>query len=72
MYSYGFLGHFHAGQEIIVGEENSNNVEVLIAPAFVGSDPYADKLNVGAKAMTKIYTFDKQFGRIASENIILN
>lgn len=72
MYSYGFLGHTHSSQEIIVGEENNNNVEILIVPSFIGSDPYADKLNVGAKAMSKIYIFDKIYGHIGSENIILN
>lgn len=72
MYSYGFLGHTHASQEIIVGEESHNNVECLIIPSFIGSDPYADKLNVGAKAMSKIFIFDKKYGHIGSENIILN
>lgn len=71
-YSYAFLGHTHASQEIIVGEGLHNNIELLIIPSFIGSDPYADILNVGAKAMSKIYIFDKQYGHIGSQNIILN
>ena len=72
LYSYGFLGHTHSSKEIIVGEENSNNLEVLVVPSFIGSDPYADTLNVGSKAMAKIYVFDDKYGHIGSENIILN
>lgn len=72
LYSYGFLGHTHSANEIIVGEENHNNMEVLTVPAFVGSCPYADKLFVGSKAMAKIYEFDSVYGHVGSKNIILN
>lgn len=72
MYSYGFVGHTHSSQEIIVGEENNNNVEMLIIPSMVGSDPYSDTLNLGSKAMAKIFEFDKVYGHVGSKNFILN
>ena len=72
MYSYGFVGHFHNSQEIIVGEEDGHNVELLCIPSFIGSDPYSDTLNVGAKAMGKVYVFDPVYGHIETSSIILN
>lgn len=71
-YSYAFLGHTHSASEIIVGEEEFNNKEVLTIPSFVGSDPYSDSLFLGSKAMAKLYLFDKKYGKIMSRNIILN
>lgn len=71
-YSMAFLGHTHSANEIIVGEENHNNIEVLTIPAFIGSCPYADSLFVGSKAMAKIFEFNKVYGHIGSKNIILN
>ena len=57
---------------IIVGEENSNNIEVLTVPSFIGSDPYSDKLMVGSKAMAKMFVFDEKYGHIEDKNFILN
>ncbi|MEF9983711.1 MAG: hypothetical protein RR806_06175 [Oscillospiraceae bacterium] len=71
-YSYAFLGHTHASNETIVGEEKHNNIEVLTIPSFIGSDPYADLLTVGSKAMAKLFEFDPIYGHISSKNIILN
>lgn len=71
-YSYAFLGHTHSANEIIVGEDEFNNKEVLTVPAFIGSDPYADSLFVGSKGMAKLYLFDRKYGKIMSKNIVLN
>lgn len=71
-YSYAFLGHTHSANEIIVGEDEFSNKEVLTIPAFIGSDPYADSLYIGSKAMAKLYMFDRKYGKIMSKNIILN
>jgi hypothetical protein len=71
-YSYAFLGHTHSANEIIVGEGKTYNKEVFVVPSFIGSDPYADELMVGSKAMVKIYEFDETHGHIGSRNIILN
>lgn len=72
LYSYAFLGHTHSANETIVGEEHHNNIEVFTVSSFIGSDPYADKLMVGAKAAAKLYKFDNLYGHIGSETIILN
>lgn len=71
-YQYAFLGHTHAGQSMVVGESDSNNIEILVTPSFVGSDPYSDSLKVGAKAMSKIYKFEEGKGLVQTKNIILN
>ena len=71
-YDFVFLGHFHAAQEITVGEGECSDTEVIICPSFVGSDPYADKLMKGAKAACKIYGFDKKMGHVETYKIILN
>ena len=74
-YDYVFLGHSHSAKEVITSEGAEGDVhdnEVLVAPSFVGSDPYADKLMVGSKPACKIYEFDAKYGHIASYKIILN
>ena len=71
-YSVLFCGHFHAGEELIVGERDGHNVEVLVAPGIVGSDPYSDKLRKGAKSAARIYGFDSEFGHTTTETFILN
>lgn len=71
-YSVLFCGHFHAGEELIVGERDGHNVEVLVAPGIVGSDPYSDKLRKGAKSAARIYGFDREFGHTTTETFILN
>ena len=71
-YDYVFLGHRHSANEIIAGEGAKHNIEILTIPSFIGSDPYADKLMVGSKAMAKLYEFDSVNGHTGSKNIILN
>jgi len=71
-YSVLFCGHFHAGEELIVGERDGHNVEVLVAPGIVGSDPYSDKLRKGAKSAARIYGFDAEFGHISTNTFVLN
>ena len=66
------LGHYHSGKEIPVGEGVSHDIEVLISPSFIGSDPYADKLMCGSKGAVKIYGFDEVNGHTESYKIILN
>lgn len=72
IFNYGFLGHTHSSQEIIVAEDETSNSEVLILPSFVGSDPYADSLKVGSKAAAKVFEFDPYYGHVGSKNIFLN
>lgn len=72
IYDYIFLAHFHASKEFVVGEGEHNDIEVLVVPSFIGSDPYSDKLLLGAKASCKIYGFDDESGHVETYKFILN
>jgi len=71
-YDYVLLGHLHGGKEVTVNEAYGNNVELIVCPSFVGSDPYSDSLFTGSKASCGIYGFDKDYGHIETYKIILN
>jgi hypothetical protein len=66
------MGHYHAGKEITSNEGCCSDCEVLIAPSFVGSDPYSDSLMKGSKAAVKIYGFSEVYGHDETYKIILN
>lgn len=69
---YLILGHYHAGKEITSNEGCCGDAEILIAPSFVGSDPYSDSLMKGSKAAVKIYGFNEVYGHDETYKIILN
>lgn len=69
---YVLMGHFHGGKETTVSEGITHDYEVLIAPSFIGSDPYSDSLMTGSKSAVKIYGFDDIKGHTESYKIILN
>lgn len=69
---YVILGHYHAGKELTSREGCRSDAEVLIAPSFVGSDPYSDSLMKGSKAAVKIYGFSEMYGHDETYKIILN
>lgn len=71
-YDYVFLAHSHSAKEFISAEGEHHDIEVLVAPSLIGSDPYADKLFVGSKAAIKIFGFDEKFGHTESYKFILN
>lgn len=71
-YTTVFLAHYHHESNEVVGESEDSNVEVLIVPAFVGSDPYADSLMRGAKPSCNLYGFDKKYGHIETRRQMLN
>lgn len=71
-FDYVFLAHSHSAKELISAEGKNHDIEILVAPSFVGSCPYADKLMVGSKAACKIFEFDKKYGHTASYKFILN
>ena len=71
-YSTVFMGHFHAGKKITVGQLGNNDCEIVICPSFVGDCPYSDKIMKGAKAASCIYGFDKKYGLVETYKIILN
>lgn len=66
------MGHYHAGREIIAGEGLCNDIEVLISPSFIGSDPYSDSLFCGSKGAVKIYGFNEIYGRTETYKVVLN
>lgn len=71
-YDYVFLAHSHSAKEFITAEGLNHDVETLVLPSLIGSDPYADKLMVGSKAAIKIFGFDKKYGHTESYKYILN
>ena len=71
-YSTVFMGHFHAGKNMTVGQMGNSDCEIVVAPSFVGDCPYADKIMKGAKAASCIYGFDKHYGLTETYKIILN
>ena len=71
-YDYIFLAHSHSAKEFIAAEGKNHDIEVLVAPSLIGSDPYADKLFTGSKAAIKIFGFDRVFGHTESYKYILN
>ena len=71
-FDYVFLGHSHSAKELISGECEHHNAELLISSSIVGSDPFSDKLMVGSKASSKVFEFDRVYGHVGSYNIILN
>lgn len=66
------MGHYHAGREIIAGEGLCNDIEVLISPSFIGSDPYSDSLFCGSKGAVKIYGFNEIYGHTETYKVVLN
>ncbi len=71
-YDIVFLAHFHGGSETVVGECVSNDAEVLVCPAFVGSDPYGDSIFKNSKASCKIFGISEYGGHTETYKIILN
>ena len=72
MYDYCIMGHFH-GENISVSHESyDNDCEVIIAPSFVGSDPFSDSLFKGSKASSLILGFDYNNGYVETYKILLN
>ena len=65
------IGHQHSSRESISFEGVASDAEVLIAPSFIGSDFYSDKLMVGAKPAVKIFGFDPVCCHTETYKIIL-
>lgn len=72
LYDYIFVGHTHSGKCIINAEGEHHNCMTLVAPSFIGSCPYADRLMVGSKAGCDIYKLNSTYGLTGVEHIILN
>jgi hypothetical protein len=72
MLDYVFLGHYHSQAEYIVGDDNHHNLSVVVAPSFIGNDPYAESLYLSSKASAQILEFDPIYGHVGTKTIILN
>lgn len=71
-YDYLILGHTHSQKEYSCGCDGSHNLKTLVAPSFIGLDPYADSLLVSSKAGAVIFGFDEKYGQIEKYDIVLN
>ena len=71
-YDFAIMGHYHSGKSIVVGEGLFHDCETIVAPSFIGSDPYADSLSVGSRPASMIYGFDPFEGHIENYKIILS
>lgn len=71
-YDIAFVGHYHAGQQMSVGESANGNTEIYVVPSFVGSDPYSDSLKKGSKAMCRLFKIEEGNGVTENYTIILN
>lgn len=69
---YVLIGHQHIGKEIGCYENGDNDVELLVSPSIVGSDPYSDSLYLGSKSAFKIFGFDSQQGHTETYKFLLN
>lgn len=66
------IGHFHTSVEKTLFEGVDNNIELLISPSIVGSDPYSDSLLLGSKSSAKLHIYEKGKGRVQTNTFILN
>lgn len=66
-----FIGHWHGGQSISVGEGNGNT-ELYVIPSIVGSDPYSDTLAKGSKSMAKMFKIEEGSGVVENYTFVLN
>lgn len=69
---YLIIGHQHSMKSITGMERCTYDTEVLVAPSFVGSDPYADHILKGSKAAVAIYGFHEYEGHNETYKFVLN
>lgn len=69
---YTILGHYHSKTQVSGNEAGTYDTEVIVAPALIGSCPYADTLYKGAKAASMVLGFDQTRGLIDTHKIIVN
>lgn len=70
-YDYVFLGHFHNSQCHTVGTKDKYNKKIFVNPSFVGTDPFSCKIMKSSNPEACLYKFDKNYGHIGTELIIL-
>ena len=70
-YTAAFLGHYHASGRTVAGEDGTKDIEVIVCPSFVGSDPYSESLFKGARPACGMYVFDRTYGLIRTDKFVL-
>ena len=71
MVDYLIMGHQHGSKELTSNIRGGYNTEIL-APSFVGSDPYSESLYKGSHSACKIFGFDREYGHTETYNLILS
>ena len=70
-YTAAFLGHYHASGRTVAGEDGMKDIEVIVCPSFVGSDPYSESLFKGSRPACGMYVFERNNGLVRTDKIIL-
>lgn len=70
-YDYCFIYHYHHGNNLTVGQGETNNVEIIQSPSIMGSDEYSDSLMTGAKPGAILCVFEEGKGKTIQYNINL-
>ena len=72
LYDYAVCGHLHCKENTTNTIGGTYDVETIQFPSFCGDDPYANSLHKISKGACMICGFDKEFGWIETNKIILN
>lgn len=71
-YDYCIVGHYHGGDMLTSHEGITNDCEVIVAPSFIGSDPYSQSIMKGSKASCLMLGFNDYNGHVETHKFILN
>lgn len=67
------IGHYHTEKlETVYEDVDGGDIEIIICPSVVGSDPYADSIHKGSKASAIVLRFDEVYGRDREYKFVLN
>ena len=69
---YALVGHFHRFEVAPGTCAAFHDTEVVVAPSFIGSDPYAETLLKCSKPACLLLGFDKEKGLIETNKIIID
>ena len=72
MVDYVIMGHQHGSKELTANIRKGYNAEILVAPSFIGSDPYSESLYKGSHGACKVFGFDREDGHTETYNWILD
>lgn len=72
LYDYAICGHLHSSKGTTNTIGGTYDVETIQFPSFVGDDPYGNSIHKVSKGACMICGFDKDYGWIETNKIILN